>query len=647
MLHQQTAKEVLRTSCQDEDKMCELHAVMNSSFIAVKKEQISGHRGEKMKILNINGGYAQVEMSDGNKGYIPTYFLDLNDIPGQNFAQQIRYRRRWYHLVDQNESVLYEDNPTNLLNNISHLSKIVSFLPVDKKLYSSIFLNIHKRPVCIESLQDLKVKLGENIVLACKFFSEEPHTIVWRGPVIAAKRNYNISTNVDGYSILSWKNCLKDDTGQYWAEAENIFGKCHTVSWVTVITAPGKPDFTAHKIINQKSVWLQWNEPNMGNSKEIYYVVEYKQRERDDYKVAIKGITGTSAVITDLNPGFYSFRLYAFNEFFKGKPASPINVLLNSTISQSLSLLSFIADQNNKEKYMDRSKFQQTYTISQIKSKGRFANILEVVNKNDGKKYAAKIFCNDSTLKYDNEKNIEREICLMRCIQHYSFPTFHESFKIADHAVIIMQWLNGPHLLDYIVELGYISEALIQRFCKDLLRALEYIHSYMIPENLLTHISNEVRLVLIDFRSACYDTTKAVVCNDDTIEFSSPEYISHREITTKADIWSFGILLHTLIAGHTPFEDDCEEMMRLKILSNTPLTSEKQNYQIYSLDIISLLKSVITDNARSRLSATDCLQSQWMQSKASQELFLVDYLEDFNEQYKGRIRKAKNKLSDN
>lgn len=46
----------------------------------------------QVRILTIDKkGYAKVEKKDGKQGYIPTYFLDLNTVPGDNFAQQIRF----------------------------------------------------------------------------------------------------------------------------------------------------------------------------------------------------------------------------------------------------------------------------------------------------------------------------------------------------------------------------------------------------------------------------------------------------------------------------------------------------------------------------------------------------------------------------
>ncbi|VDP14352.1 unnamed protein product [Onchocerca flexuosa] len=268
-----------RSSIWEEECLNEGCAVMNCSFSAVKKKQINGHRGEKVKILNIDKkGYAEVEKEDGKKGYIPTYFLDLNTVPGDNFAQQIRYRREWYHLVDSNQAIIFKDNPSNLLNNISYLTNLISFLPVQKKSFLSAFSGSHKRPICIEPLQDSRIKLGEIIILMCKFFSQESYTVTWHGPVITARRQHEVTTNEEGYSILTIKKCVEEDAGQYWAQAKNIFGNCHTVAWITVIVPPSVTYITTCKAINRNSILLQWKNARKGNSKNVYYVVECKQK---------------------------------------------------------------------------------------------------------------------------------------------------------------------------------------------------------------------------------------------------------------------------------------------------------------------------------------------------------------------------------
>ncbi|EJW76126.1 hypothetical protein WUBG_12964, partial [Wuchereria bancrofti] len=85
-------------------------------------------------------------------------------------------------------------------------------------------------------------------------------------------------TNKEGYSLLTLKKCVEEDSGQYWVQAENIFGKCHTVAWITIIVPPGITHITTCKAVNRNNVLLQWKDAKKGNSKNVYYVVEYKRK---------------------------------------------------------------------------------------------------------------------------------------------------------------------------------------------------------------------------------------------------------------------------------------------------------------------------------------------------------------------------------
>lgn len=90
----------------------------------------------------------------------------------------------------------------------------------------------------------------------------------------------SLQTKEEGCSVLTLEKCVEEDGGQYWAEAENVFGKCHTVAWITIIVPPGVTHITTCKAITRNSVLLQWKNTRKGNSKTVHYVIEYKREGR-------------------------------------------------------------------------------------------------------------------------------------------------------------------------------------------------------------------------------------------------------------------------------------------------------------------------------------------------------------------------------
>lgn len=94
---------------------------------------------------------------------------------------------------------------------------------------------------------------------------------------LAAILLFSILQNDDnGESTFTLEGCIPADSGQYWVEAENRFGKSDTVAWVTVIDAPDMPPSVTYKPVRGSGLKLQWKQPHKGNAKYVWYIVEYK-----------------------------------------------------------------------------------------------------------------------------------------------------------------------------------------------------------------------------------------------------------------------------------------------------------------------------------------------------------------------------------
>lgn len=101
-----------------------------------------------------------------------------------------RYRREWYRLMDNEENSNFGEPSSHFLDNIPFIVPLASFFPVRRP---STFPRYHKRPICTMSLEDISTKVKQNFVLCSQFFSDEPYDITWRGPAIAAKRDFVVT----------------------------------------------------------------------------------------------------------------------------------------------------------------------------------------------------------------------------------------------------------------------------------------------------------------------------------------------------------------------------------------------------------------------------------------------------------------------
>ncbi|XP_050234702.1 serine/threonine/tyrosine-protein kinase HT1-like [Mercurialis annua] len=102
-------------------------------------------------------------------------------------------------------------------------------------------------------------------------------------------------------------------------------------------------------------------------------------------------------------------------------------------------------------------------------------------------------------------------------------------------------------------------------FALDIARGMEYIHSQGVihrdlkPENVL--IDQDLHAKIADFGSSCLEadcnksSSSARVEIAGTYRWMAPEVIEQKGGGTKADVYSFGLILWQLVTGRTPFED--------------------------------------------------------------------------------------------
>uniref|UniRef100_A0A914RRI8 Protein kinase domain-containing protein n=1 Tax=Parascaris equorum TaxID=6256 RepID=A0A914RRI8_PAREQ len=380
-----------------------------------------------------------------------------------------------------------------------------------------------------------------------------------------------------------------------------------------------------------------------------------------EYEVAAGGLMKCSVLISDLKPKQYSFRVRAFNELFCGEASRTLNVTPSVELIRSAARASFLEEYNTKVNYLNE-KFFEYYTVSEVIGRGRFSLVKSAVCNTSQRRFVAKFLTRHPLRGVDlDEECIEKEIRSLYSLRHSNIVSLRAAVKTAHDFIIVMKWINGPPIMQYITRLGYVSEELIRRLCRDALAALDYMHAFNMahldikvgidvegdlrveegdgPEDLLVHMSRHgARLVLIDFGSSRYCTPPTSAFKSPPTEFGSPEHHLYKPLTTKADIWSIGIILYVLVCGHLPFDDDDENMMRLSIISASIQIDGIARLELFSAALKSLLKSILILNSDDRPSAADCLQAEWMCREIAPEYLLVDYLEDYVEKREVRLR---------
>jgi serine/threonine protein kinase len=136
------------------------------------------------------------------------------------------------------------------------------------------------------------------------------------------------------------------------------------------------------------------------------------------------------------------------------------------------------------------------------------------------------------------------------------------------------------------------------------------------PENLIV-APNLDKLTLIDFNVARVhqpgETT--MMTKTGTPLFRAPEIINSLSYSNKVDIWAAGLVLYMLFSGgHHPFREESLPILMEKI-QTAPIDFDLFKSGTDKDDqIVQLLKGMLNRDPDQRLTARECLDSQFIKS---------------------------------
>ncbi|GLT47784.1 hypothetical protein SLA2020_214470 [Shorea laevis] len=142
----------------------------------------------------------------------------------------------------------------------------------------------------------------------------------------------------------------------------------------------------------------------------------------------------------------------------------------------------------------------------------------------------------------------------------------YQSFYTNGVISIVLEYMDGGSLLDFLKKVKTIPEPYLAAICKQVLKGLAYlhhekhiIHRDLKPSNLLINHRGEVKIT--DFGVSRIVTSTFGQANTfvGTYNYMSPERISGGKYDSKSDIWSLGVVLLECATGQFPYSPPEEE----------------------------------------------------------------------------------------
>jgi len=255
--------------------------------------------------------------------------------------------------------------------------------------------------------------------------------------------------------------------------------------------------------------------------------------------------------------------------------------------------------------------FKDYYILQNELGSGAFAKVYKCEKKADKTSYACKVVHKNLILPGSkNSMSWDTELRINNKLHHLNIVNMIEMFE-KPKLSLIFDLCKGGDLFDDIEKRQKYTEKDAAQCMFQILSGTKYIHDNKIihrdlkPENLL--LTEDGTIKIGDFGLAVeIDEKKGQAYGTaGSPDYIAPEIINKKYYNYKVDVWSCGVILYILLCGYPPFGGK-EDIKKGKVLFYV------DDWKHICVPARTLIVQMLTVCQDKRLSAAECLQSQWM-----------------------------------
>lgn len=154
---------------------------------------------------------------------------------------------------------------------------------------------------------------------------------------------------------------------------------------------------------------------------------------------------------------------------------------------------------------------------------------------------------------------------------------------------MMMEYISGGQLFDYIFKNGRLDKKESQRLFQYILSCVDYRYRHVVshrnlkPETVLLDALMNTKVADFGLSNIMSDG-EFLRTNYSSPKYAAPEVISGRlHASPEIDIWSSGVILYVLLGGIFPFDVDHVPTLFKKICDGIFYTSQYLNFSVISL----------------------------------------------------------------
>ncbi|MFJ8459772.1 Stk1 family PASTA domain-containing Ser/Thr kinase [Lysinibacillus xylanilyticus] len=223
-------------------------------------------------------------------------------------------------------------------------------------------------------------------------------------------------------------------------------------------------------------------------------------------------------------------------------------------------------------------RISDRYKVKELIGGGGMSNVYLAHDMILNRDVAIKILRYDFTNEDELHRRFQREALSATSLTHPNIVSVYDVGDDGDLHYIVMEYVQGKTLKQYIQEFAPISPARSVHIMKQLTSAIanahenHIIHRDIKPQNILMDAEGDVKVtdfgIAMTLSATSFTQTNSVL---GTVHYLSPEQARGGTATNKSDIYALGIVLYELLTGELPFSGESAVSIALKHLqAETP-----------------------------------------------------------------------------
>ena len=252
------------------------------------------------------------------------------------------------------------------------------------------------------------------------------------------------------------------------------------------------------------------------------------------------------------------------------------------------------------------------FRVEDVIGRGGMAIVYRAYDLKSHQTVALKVLREEYEEDPEYRERFKREAEVCRKLGHPNVVNLIDSGMVGGISFIAIEYVDGKTLKELIAESGGIAQEQAVRYALQILAALAHAHQRGIihrdvkPQNVL--VARNGQLKISDFGIAGMADTQTLTSDGNVIgsvHYFSPEQAKGMKATGASDLYSVGVILYEMLAGHVPFEGETAVSVAMMHLMEPPKPIAQQAQ--VSPAVAMIVHKALEKNPQDRYQSADAM----------------------------------------